>query len=537
MADISNMTDRCEHIMGETQDVVRFYEETFGKRPIKVCQLAGAGSNRRYYRLDDDEGTPVVATCGDDPAENLAFVNLSRHLRCECHLPVPDVLAVSNDSRIYLQTWAGEHALFDELSCSRESGQYGSEDVALLENTMKILCHIQYDGGRNMDYNTCYPSKAMDERLVRWDLNYFKYCFLKPSKIEFDESMLQDEFDKLEKALLKNRNRWSTFMLRDFQSRNVMVDKDKKLTVIDFQAGRRGPAAYDVASFLWQAKASFPDELRCHLIEVYVKEVKKLDTGFDEYEFREELPMFVLFRNLQTLGAYGFRGWMERKPHFLQSVAYGVDNFARLMQNEQLAERFPLLRILAEKLQVRYGDKAVKAESEKHSHKIHAVDNPLTVRVASFSFKKGIPDDPSGNGGGFVFDCRASHNPGRYEPYKKLTGRDTPVIKFLEEDGEIKPFLEECVRLVDSSVERYLQRGFTDLAVNFGCTGGQHRSVYSAELMARHLNGKYGVKVILTHREQDIVETFAAKDVEVVFDSFLRDPQKPYTHAVQTQLS
>lgn len=513
---------------GEVGNIARLYEEKFGKSPCKVMALAGAGSNRRYYRLEDEEGVIVVATCGDDIDENRAFIRLSDHLGRECKLPVPEVLAVSDDSKTYLQTWAGGKTLFDLLSSSRMTGTYECKDIELLEEAMRVLARIQYDGGRSLDFGVCYPCKEMDSRLVRWDLNYFKYCFLKPSGLEFDENLLQNEFDRLESCLLQNEDCWKTFMLRDFQSRNVMVDDNGKLTVIDFQGGRRGPGAYDVASFLWQAKAGYPDELRRHLVDIYVKEAKSLDTTFDESEFRKTLPVFVLFRILQTLGAYGFRGWVERKPHFLQSIGPGVDNLAVLLGDDRLASEFPILKELSVELHRRYGCDSEKSRREKYLHKITAVDNPLTVRVTSFSFKKGLPEDSSGNGGGFIFDCRAPHNPGRYEPYKKLTGLDGPVREFLERDGEIKPFVEECERLVDSSVERYLQRGFTDLAVNFGCTGGQHRSVYSADAIARHINDKYGVRVLLAHREQGLAVELPPKDVEVVFDSFLRDPQKRY---------
>lgn len=518
------LTDRASDLI----HISELYRQTFGVQPAKVILLAGAGSNRRYFRMEDSIGNPVVATCGDDTAENNAFIKLSHHLADFCHLPVPTVLAVSTDNMAYLQTWAGGNSLFDELSSARESGNYTSSDVAMLENAIEILAKIQYEGGKEMDFDICHPSKEMDSRLVRWDLNYFKYCFLKPSGTDFDEDALQNEFDLLEHRLLQDKESWLTFMLRDFQSRNVMVDENRNLKVIDFQGGRRGPAAYDVASFLWQAKAHYPERLRNHLIDRYINEVKRLYPRFNETRFRNELPLFVLFRCLQTLGAYGFRGWVERKPHFLQSVPAGVDNLAALLSDDRLATDFPALKHIACELRRRYGNEAEANRLKKYRHHIPANENPLTVRVTSFSFKKGVPDDPSGNGGGFVFDCRAPHNPGRYEPYKKLIGLDAPVREFLENDGEIRPFIENCERIVDASVERYLQRGFTNLAVNFGCTGGQHRSVYSAAAVARHLNDKYGVRVVVIHREQHIEEELPAKEVDILFDSFLREPQKQY---------
>lgn len=515
-------------LMTDIDKIKDLYSSRFGAFPTGVTPMAGAGSNRRYYRLEGCAGEAVVATCGDDAAENRAFMALSGHLCDNCRLPVPAIMASSEDNTAYLQTWAGEKDLFSTLAHARETGEYSSADISLLDEAMRLLARIQYSGGKDMDFDICYPRREMDRRLVRWDLSYFKYCFLKPSGIEFDEDALQDEFDSLEEVLLSGKEDWSTFMLRDFQSRNVMVGEDGSLTAIDFQGGRRGPGAYDVASFVWQAKARYPEWLKERMTDVYVNEMERLNPAFDSEGFREELPVFVLFRCLQTLGAYGFRGWIERKPHFLQSVPAGVDNLATLLANGKLSETFPHLGQIAIGLKARFGSEAEGKRREKYLHQIPAAENPLTVRVTSFSFKKGLPEDPSGNGGGFVFDCRAPHNPGRYEPYKKLTGLDAPVREFLESDGEIKPFIEECERIVDASVERYLQRGFTNLSVNFGCTGGQHRSVYSADAVARHLNDKYGVKVLLTHREQGIFEELPEKDVAVVFDSFLRDPQKPY---------
>lgn len=288
-------------------------------------------------------------------------------------------------------------------------------------------------------------------------------------------------------------------MVRDFQSRNVMVGADGRLTLIDFQGGRRGPAEYDVASMLWQAKAHIPSELKNQLIDEYISRRKVLDSLFDEGRFRSRLPLLVLLRTLQVLGAYGFRGLVQGKSHFLESIPAGLENLRDVVTDE-----FPELKRIAALL----------------------MPPPLKVTVGSFSYKKGLPDDPSGNGGGFVFDCRATHNPGRYVPFQHLTGRDKEVVDFLETDGEILPFLQHATALTDATVERYLQRGFTSLSVWFGCTGGQHRSVYCAEHVARHLNKKYGVAVALVHREQHIKEELPGCPLPVKFDSYLKNPQK-----------
>lgn len=517
----------------DIEKVSDLYLTTFAAMPDRITPLAGAGSNRRYYRVDKDGLRPIVATCGDDPAENLAFINLSYHFADVCGLPVPQILASSEDTLTYLQTWAGDESLFDRLASARQTGDYSDDDMSLLKQAVRLLARIQFAGGANLDYSVCHPGREMDSRLVMWDLNYFKYSFLKPSGIEFDESLLQNEFDQLEDILLKEHGSWTTFMVRDYQSRNLMVDEAGNLTAIDFQGGRRGPCAYDVASFLWQAKARYPRQVKNILIEAYADEAVRQSPLFDKQQFLAELPMFVLFRCLQTLGAYGFRGWVEHKPHFLQSIPAGVDNLAELMSDPLLSRKFPVIAGLSVLLQGKYGAAAESTRLNELRHHITPSGNPLTVAVTSFSFKKGIPEDPTGNGGGFVFDCRAPHNPGRYEPYKKLTGLDKPVRDFLERDGEIAPFIKECQKIVDASVERYLQRGFSNLAVNFGCTGGQHRSVYSADAVARHINEKYGVKVVVTHREQCIAYDLPPKEVKVIFDSYLRYPQKPYNQPTE----
>lgn len=318
-----------------------------------------------------------------------------------------------------------------------------------------------------------------------WDLNYFKYSFLKTTGIDFREDLLENDFEKLAITLLEDKS--DTFMYRDFQSRNVMLSNNTPY-FIDFQGGRRGPVYYDVASFLWQAKANFPSELREELIKTYVESLSKYKQ-VNETEFKNRLRHFVLFRTLQVLGAYGFRGYFEKKPHFIQSIPYALNNLRELL-TEELSEYPYLDAMLREMI-----DLKEFADSRKRE---------LEVRVFSFAYKKGIPNDASGNGGGYVFDCRAINNPGKFERYSNVTGLDEPVIKFLEDDGEIVDFLENIYPLVDRHVKRYLDRNFTNLMISFGCTGGQHRSVYAAQHVAEHINRKFGVKVLLVHREQNL---------------------------------
>ena len=357
-----------------------------------------------------------------------------------------------------------------------------------------MLPDVQFSGAVGLDFNKCYPLAEFDTRTIMWDLNYFKYCFLKATGIEFQEDLLEDDFQAMSEVLMRSQS--STFMYRDFQSRNVMLVNNNEPWFIDFQGGRKGPFYYDVASFLWQAKANMPDSLRDELINEYIDSLRKYKPVDEEY-FHEQLRHFVLFRTLQVLGAYGFRGYFEKKPHFMQSVPYAVANLRTLLK-----EPYPEYPYLSKLLKELVEMKQFSDELQKHT---------LTVKVMSFAYKKGIPNDTSGNGGGYVFDCRAVNNPGKYERYKPFTGLDQQVIKFLEDDGEIITFLDHAYELVDSTVKRYIERGFTNLMVCFGCTGGQHRSVYSAQHMAEHINEKFNVKVELIHREQNIEQTFNAK--------------------------
>ena len=390
----------------------------------------------------------------------------------------------------YLQTDLGDSLLFKEIEKGRQTRSFSVAEKELLSKTISRLPDIQFAGADGMDFSVCYPAVSFDERSIMWDLNYFKYCFLKATGLDFLEDKLEDDFQAMAKVLMKSNT--DTFMYRDFQSRNVMI-VDGEPWFIDFQGGRKGPFYYDVASFLWQAKANIPDGLRKELLEVYMESLRKYQPITRE-EFMSRLRHFVLFRTLQVLGAYGFRGYFEKKPHFMQSVPYAIANLRALL-NEPYAE-YPYLNELLLKL---VNMKQFTDELDRKR---------LTVRVFSFAYKKGIPNDVTGNGGGYVFDCRAINNPGKYERYKPFTGLDANVIRFLEEDGEVTTFLEHCHALTDATIERYIERGFTNLMISYGCTGGQHRSVYCAQHTAEHIAKKFNVKVELIHREQNIEQTF-----------------------------
>lgn len=461
-----------------------------GQEEVAITELSASGSNRKYYRLQAN-GTSIIGVEGTSVDENRAFIQMSKHFQAQ-GLPVPRFLGQSVDGLYYIQEDLGDSLLFDFIAEGRKTGVFCEAEKDMLRKTMQWLPKVQVLGADGFDFSVCYPQPEFNERSILWDLNYFKYCFLKSTGIEFQENKLEDDFVRFSNLLMQTNT--NTFMYRDFQSRNVMV-KDGEPFFIDFQGGRRGPLYYDVASFLWQAKAKYSDELREELLEVYLKALGEL-MPVDEQEFRTQLKHFVLFRTLQVLGAYGYRGYFEKKPHFLQSIPFAIQNLREILQ-EEVPEYAYLLDILREMT-------ALKQFSEVD------VKKPLVVKVYSFSYKKGIPNDNSGNGGGYVFDCRAVNNPGKYERYASLTGLDEPVIQFLEDDGEILTFFENAKSLVNASVKRYKDRGFTNLMVSFGCTGGRHRSVYSAQKMAEHINRQFGVEVQLIHREQNIEQLFEA---------------------------
>ena len=466
------------------------FEQYTRQKPDNIYDLPSSGSNRRYFRISGS-GISLIGAKGLDVDENIAFMEIAKHFKLK-GLPVPQVLCASKDNMFYLQEDLGDITLFNTIEQGRETSHFSQYEVELLKKTIATLPKLQFEGGKGLDYNVCFPQPEFDERNVWFDCNYFKYCFLKTTGLEFSEIKLHDDLTKMAADLLEGGNE-ETFMYRDFQARNVMLVNDNPY-FIDFQGGRKGPLYYDLASFVWQAKANYPTSLKEELIETY-REALKQYVDIPKDVFYKKLRLFVLFRTMQVLGAYGFRGYFEKKPHFLQSVPFAIDNLRKLIQ-EQPFEEYPYIQHLLEELTTMRQFSDLREQRK------------LEVRIFSFSYKKGIPVDTSGNGGGYVFDCRAINNPGKYDHFKHFTGLDKEVIEFLEEDGEVTKFLSHVYELADAHVRRYMERKFTNLMFCFGCTGGQHRSVYCAQHLAEYLAKKYNITVKVYHREQDIRQEF-----------------------------
>lgn len=452
----------------------------------EIIPLPISGSNRKYYRLIcKEDKSSAIGVIGTVLHENRAFIRMTEHF-LKAGFSVPEIYAIDNSELHYLQQDLGDTTLFSLIDS-------GKCDLALLERCVRNLAAIQCIGSKGLDFDHwCYPVSYFDRRSIMFDLNYFKYSFLKLVLADFDECHLEDEFDKLVGKLLAYNS--NTFMYRDFQSRNIMIYNGNPY-FIDYQGGRRGPLQYDIVSFLWQARAGFSSELRKDLLGTYIDSLSEF-RKIDRTEFEESVNLFVLFRTLQTLGAYGFRGLIERKSHFILSIGPALENIKDITRMDIMNE-FPYLRTLLEALPGAYQEKYILfPEHQKGS---------LGVRVCSFSYRKGIPFDDTGNGGGYVFDCRGIPNPGREPQYKSLTGLDAPVIEYLEKSELAMKFLEQVKSLTGRHIDRYIEMGFTDLSIAFGCTGGQHRSVFCAQRVYEWIKENYpDIQVSLCHREQSI---------------------------------
>ncbi len=475
----------------------RLFEQHFHSPVVQVQPLQGqlGGSGRRIIRLVGEtksgETGSAIGILYDVREENGAFLEFSRHFR-KHGLPVPEIYAEDLDHGAYLEEDLGDTSLFEFLSKNRTGETIARDVVEAYRRVIATLPRFQIDAGRDLNYKVCYPRGSFDRQSISWDLNYFKYYFLRLAGIRFSEQALEDDFSRLTKFLLSASRDY--FLYRDFQSRNIML-RDGQPYFLDYQGGRKGALQYDVASLLYDAKADLPPELRQQLLDHYLDVLAGL-SNIKHDAFMQHYYAYVYIRIMQALGAYGFRGFYERKAHFLQSVPYALKNLRWLLHNVTLPIALPTLldafhsMLASEKLQ------GLASQADQ-----------LVVRIMSFSFHRGLPKDDSGNGGGFVFDGRSLPNPGREERFKVLTGKDAPVIDYLNQQETVHQFLASVMSLVDASVSNYQQRGFKHLMVSFGCTGGQHRSVYLAEQLGKHLRNRSGVEVVVQHRELERMGT------------------------------
>jgi aminoglycoside/choline kinase family phosphotransferase len=466
----------------------KLYELHFGNKPEHIEKLPASGSDRRYFRIKAGNHS-VIGTHNANVAENNSYFYFTELFR-KHQISVPEVYVTSKDRHFYLQQDIGNLSLYDQL----QKEGYTDEVRQSFHKSLKQLARVQWVAGREADFYQCFATRQFDEKAIMADLLYFKYYFADLQKIHYDRQALVEEMEQLSKEL--GRIQPQMLMYRDFQSRNIMLHEGK-VYFIDFQGAMQGPPQYDIASLLWQAKAQLPDNWKEDLLNGYIASLAELQVSrVEEIHFRKGYVQFVLLRLLQVLGAYGFRGLLERKPHFISSIAPALKNLNSFLSDNPQSPAYPVMRSLLERL-------SSKEMQQRYTTPERNENAPLTVTICSFSYKKGIPQDTSGNGGGYVFDCRGLLNPGRFVDYKHLSGRDEPVKQFLELETKMPSFLENVYNLVSLNVDDYLARGFESLTVSFGCTGGQHRSVYAAESLAAYLKAKYHIPVTVTHCNQE----------------------------------
>lgn len=464
--------------------LLKMFRQWAGSEAVTINELPLSGSYRRYFRIKS-LNVSAIGVFNPDANENNAFVTFTKALK-KANLPVPQILAEDLPHNCYLLSDLGDTTLFSFLQKERNKFLISDHAIRIYKKVISYLPEFQINAGKNIDYSVCYPRAWFDAQSMMWDLNYFKYYFLKLVRIQYDEQELEDDFKTLINFLTSENSDY--FMYRDFQSRNIMIFNDEPY-FIDYQGGRRGALQYDIASLLWDAKADLPQKLRNELFEYYIECVSKY-INVDNEKFTRNYYAFVYMRIFQALGAYGFRGLYERKEHFLLSIPYALKNLKWLMTNAPMPVDVPVLSNCIAQLVKKDFHYADTSDSEK-----------LTVRLFSFSYKNGIPYDLSGNGGGFVFDCRCLPNPGRLQEYKHLTGFDVEVVNFLENEPIVNEFFTNTAALVSDAVENYIKRQFTNIMISFGCTGGQHRSVYFAERLKHYLEEKYDVIIAVKHRE------------------------------------
>lgn len=467
------------------------------RHAASIESLPESGSSRKYFRLKADDGKSVIGVFNEDVRENKAFVYLGRHL-LKAGIRVPEIYETDLDKGIYLEEDLGDTTLLDRMAeiASKEDQSNSLSD--LYRNVIDAMPDIQVKAFNGLDFSKCYPRREFDAQSIMWDLNYFKYNLLKPLRIKFYEQDLEEDFAAISAYLCETPR--ESFMFRDFQSRNIML-RGSVAYFIDFQGGRKGPLQYDLASLLFEAKAGLGEELRQSLLEHYLSIFSRKFSWFRHDQFLKYYYGFVYLRLMQAMGAYGFRGLIEHKPLFLQSLPLAANLIGWLSDNHPFPVR---LHILPDIFQQLFRNHGLAIQEQK--------PDGLTITVKSFAYKNGIPVDFSGHGGGFVFDCRALHNPGRIESLQEFTGLDTPVIKFLSASEDANDFLSHACHMTALAVETYAKRGFRNLSVSFGCTGGRHRSVYMAERLCSFLKNKYQVNVVIHHTE---LESSAARNEDL----------------------
>jgi aminoglycoside/choline kinase family phosphotransferase len=464
----------------------KLFEEHFHSAAERVQPVQGelGGSGRKIVRLSNAKASAIGVLYGVRE-ENIAFLEFSRHFRRH-GLPVPEIYGEDLDQGAYLEEDLGDLTLFEFVSKNRAGEQISPRAVEAYRKVVAVLPRFQVEAGRDLDYRVCYPISSFDRQSIAWDLNYFKYYFLRLAAIPFNEQALENDFDRLMDFLLEAPRDF--FLYRDFQSRNIML-RDGQPYFVDYQGGRKGALQYDIASLLYDAKADLPPDLRQQLLDHYLDQLAGL-LALNREAFLHYYYAYVYARILQALGAYGFRGFYERRTHFLQSVPYALKNIRWLLHHVKLPIELPTLMNCFHSM----------LASEKLLGLVSQAQN-LVVRIFSFSFHQSLPKDESGNGGGFVFDGRSLPNPGREERFKTLTGLDAPVIDYLNQQESVHQFLASVFTLVDATINSYQQRNFKNLMVSFGCTGGQHRSVFMAQTLAKRLRERNGVEVVVRHLE------------------------------------
>lgn len=461
----------------------------FKNPPDNIQLLPQSGSDRRYFRVTYGEKS-LIATFNLNIQENHTFIFFTNHFQGQ-GLAVPEIVSVHASGTAYLQTDLGDTSLLMVL----ESEGYTENVKQLFADSLAELARLQVLGDFGMDYSQCLTAREFGKQAIMSDLLYFKYYFLDTLQRPYDKQALIDDFEAL--ATYLTHTEYKFFMFRDFQSRNIML-KNGRPYFIDYQGGMKGAPQYDVASMLWQARANLNDQWKEELLVSYMNSLDQyLPRPMNREVFINQYYGYVLIRLLQVLGAYGFRGLFERKAHFLASIPLALRNLKWFVENRPLGIIVPEFKKV---LDLVVSEEIIEQFTSPQADE----QTPLTIYINSFSYKQnGYPQDDSENGGGFVFDCRGILNPGRVEEYKTQSGKDKDVIDYLEQRTRMPEFLNSVFDIVDINVEDYLKRRFERLMINFGCTGGQHRSVYAAEQTARHLRNKYKVKTVLKHMNEE----------------------------------